>query len=99
MNERLSIKKNIQSGSSNVPQCSPNQFCLLQVKSIPVPPWPNGTQGHSGLQHPSDILGFMVSPECESVASHIALNNPHYCYALLLYDWVLSFLLLALNSC
>ena len=47
-----SINKNIQSGSRNLPQCSPYQRCLLRGKSIPVPPWPKGTHGHFGRQHP-----------------------------------------------
>ena len=36
--------------------CSPYRGCLLHGKSIPVPPWPNRTHGHSGRQHPSGIL-------------------------------------------
>ena len=60
MNESLSINKNIQSGSRNLPQCSPygGGGCLLPGKSIPVPPWPNATHGHSGRKHPSRILGI-----------------------------------------
>ena len=42
------------------------------------------------------FYGFMISLECESLASWIqfeASNTPHYCQALFLYDWVLNFLL------
>ena len=53
----LSINKKFQSGSRNQPQCSPYQGCLLHEKSIPVLPWSKGTQGHSGRQHLSGILG------------------------------------------
>ena len=54
--ESLSINQNIQSGSRNLPQYSPHRGCLLHGKIIPpVPPWPNGTHGHSGRQHPSGI--------------------------------------------
>ena len=53
----LSINKNIQSGSKNLPQCSPYQGCLLQGKSIPVLPWLNGTHGHSDRYYPSGISG------------------------------------------
>ena len=35
-NESLSINKNIQSGSRNLPQCSPSRGCFLHIKSIPV---------------------------------------------------------------
>ena len=51
MNESLSINKNVQKGSRNLPHCSP--YC---GKSIPVSPWPNRTHGYFGKQHPSDIL-------------------------------------------
>ena len=51
----LYITMNIQSGSRNLPQCSPYQGCFLHRKNIPALPWPNGTHGHSGRQHPSGI--------------------------------------------
>ena len=57
MDESLSINKYIQSSSRNRPQCSPDRGCILRGKSIPVPPWPNGTHSHSGRQHPSGISG------------------------------------------
>ena len=57
MNESLSINKNIQSSSRNLPQSSPYQGWLLHGKNISVPPWPNRTHGHFGRQHPSGILG------------------------------------------
>ena len=53
----MSISKNIQFRSKSRPQCSPYRGCLLHRKSIPVPPWPNGTHGYFGRQHPSGILG------------------------------------------
>ena len=34
MNESLSINKNIQSGSKNLPQCYPYLGCLLHGKSF-----------------------------------------------------------------
>ena len=80
--------------SRNLPQCSPYQGCLLHGKNIPVPPWPNRTQCHFGRQHPSGIFGVMISLECESLASLIdfeASYTAHYCQALFIYDWVLSF--------
>ena len=58
----------MQSGSSNLPKCFPYPGCLLRAKSIPTLPWPNGTHGHSGRQHPSGILG-VYDLECESLAS------------------------------
>ena len=58
MNESLSINKNVQTGSRNLPQCSPFRGFLLHGKSIPVSPWPNRTHGYSGRQHPSCILGI-----------------------------------------
>ena len=56
-NESLPINNYIQSGSGNLPKCSPYRECLLHRKSIPVPLWPNGTHCHSNMQHPSGILG------------------------------------------
>ena len=58
MNEisKVSINKSIQSGSRNLPQCSPYWGCLLCRKKIPVLLWPNGTHGHSDRQHPLGIL-------------------------------------------
>ena len=60
MNESLSINKNSQSRSRNLPQCSPYRECLLRGKSISVLTWPNRTNGHSGRQHPSGTLGSRV---------------------------------------
>ena len=44
--------------SSPAPEICPNVL-LTGEKSIPVPPWPNGTHGHFGRQHLSGtcILG------------------------------------------
>ena len=48
--------------SSPAPEICPSVLltggCLLPGKSIPVPPWPNATHGHSGRKHPSRILGI-----------------------------------------
>ena len=52
MNESLSINKNINSGSRNLPQYSLYWGCLLHGKSTAVPPWPNRTHGHSVRQNP-----------------------------------------------
>ena len=41
--------------SSPAPEISPN--VLLHEKSIPVPPWPNGTHAHFGRQNHSGIIG------------------------------------------
>ena len=57
-NESMSINKNIQYGSRNLPQCSPYGGYLLSGKSIPVPPRPNETHGHSGKQHPSGYYNY-----------------------------------------
>ena len=50
--------------SSPAPKICSNVLLTKNVfyteKSIPVAPWPNGTQGHSGRQHPSGILGVYV---------------------------------------
>ena len=40
MNESLSINKNVQTGSRNLPQCSAFRGFLLHGKSIAVSPWP-----------------------------------------------------------
>ena len=56
-NESLSINKNIQSSSRNLPQCSPYWGYLLHGKSLPVPPCPNETHGHSDRQDPLGTLG------------------------------------------
>ena len=54
---KVCFNNNIQFGSRNLPQCSPYQGCLLHGKNIPALPWPNGTHGQFGRQHPSGILG------------------------------------------
>ena len=91
MYESLSSNQNIQSGSRNQPQFSPCWGCLLHGngKSIPVLPWPNGTHGQSGRQHPLHILGVYdlsgVLISCHSLQHLINHSTARHSFSMIGY--------------
>ena len=58
--------------------CFPYRECPLHRKSIAVLPWPDGTHSRSGTVGSilQVFLGFIVSLQCESLASQIQLEAP-----------------------
>ena len=85
MNESLSINKNIQSSTRNLLQYSPYRECLLSGKSIALLPWPNGTQGHSGRQHPSSVWGVSRLPAKYSLKRLIPHTTARHPFSLIGY--------------